>query len=164
MAILLLGKTSCKICGNIITDKTKFVSLPAFVFNDCDALIYFNDSAFHETCFLNHNLSKKVIKRVEKLMQEILPKKRICSICQKQITNPDDYLFLGYITDNINDKLSEFNYIKLHLSCLPNWLYVNNFKELLERDMSNQKVKGSYYENILKQLNLNNTVNFVNEN
>lgn len=158
MAILILGKTPCKICGNLITDKTKSVSLPAFVFNECDDLIFFNDASFHENCFHSHHLSKGVEKRVKELMQEVLPENRICSVCQKQINNPDDYLFLGHLLGNSKDELAQFNYMKFHLSCLPKWTYAGNFRKQLENAMRDNRVKGIYYENILRQLELKNEI------
>lgn len=148
MAITILGNTICKICGKVIENDAKIISLPAFVFNDWDSLVYFNDSAFHETCFVNHKLSKEVVERVKKLTQEMLPINRICAVCKKQIIDPNDYLFLGYLTDN----LSKFNYMKLHLSCLPKWNDIDNFKNLLVEAITNKTVKGIFYENVLKQL------------
>lgn len=154
MAILILGKTVCKICGNIIDNNDKFVSLPAFVFNDCDPLFFFNDSAFHENCFWTHESSKNVTERVERLFKEISSKNRVCIVCKNQIIQPDDYLFLGFITDNTEDDISKYGYTKLHLSCLPKWKDLNNFKKLLAQSISDKAVEGSFYETILTQLNV----------
>jgi hypothetical protein len=57
MALIILGKTPCPLCGEPINETDEMVGFPAFISNQLDPLFPFSDAAFHADCFLRHPLS-----------------------------------------------------------------------------------------------------------
>lgn len=52
MAMLLRGKTTCAVCGQVFDDPNNTVAFPAFL-RPKHRLHQFNDSVFHLACFQN---------------------------------------------------------------------------------------------------------------
>ena len=121
MALIIRGRTKCGFCGAVIEDGQKVRSFPHFINNELDPLPVFDDGAFHWECFHNHRLAGQAEKRYEEVLQRNAPDNRICVVCSKLITNPDDYFSIGHLTDNSAAPLYGYNYTQAHTSCLPNW-------------------------------------------
>lgn len=132
MAIVIEGKTPCLLCWRVIEAGQEIVGFPAFVTNELDPLLLFNDAAFHEECFIKHPLAEKVLKRVEELRRRTGPGNRFCVVCGKEITNPDDYFTMGYLVDDPHHPLYHYNYTQAHHSHLPKWAELPYVYELIE--------------------------------
>ena len=152
MALVINGKTTCKLCGNVLNNSSEIVMLPAFVYNELDWLAYFNDEAFHKECFYKHPQSDEVTKRVEELYAELSANPKVCIVCNKEIFNPDDYLFLGNITNTVNDDLIDYNYKTLHSTCLSVWNDVYRFYRLLNDSNHKGLIKGAFYKNLIAKI------------
>jgi hypothetical protein len=50
MALVLLGSSSCVLCGQVLADAENLVSIPAVPLSE-PAIARFADAAFHATCF-----------------------------------------------------------------------------------------------------------------
>lgn len=118
---LYVGSIKCAFCGLEITDQNEATHFPQFVWNQADPLFIFGDASVHDTCLINHPLASRVQQRLEEFRKRTSPENRLCSICGKQITDPDDYLGLGYLTENEAHPLYRFNYSHFHRSCIRNW-------------------------------------------
>ena len=59
MALVLLGKTECSICGVVLNEEDDMVATTHFIADQNDPLWQFSDSAMHRSCFLEweHKLS-----------------------------------------------------------------------------------------------------------
>lgn len=53
MAIVLFGKTSCKLCDATIVETDDVVSLPHFITDPSSPFWEFSDSCVHRACFLH---------------------------------------------------------------------------------------------------------------
>lgn len=141
MALILPGKTLCPICGKPIEADDRAVAFSAFVPNEVDPLYYFHDAAFHEHCFNSHPLAAKALARQAEIREHTQIEKRICNVCDIRLTWQDEFIFLGFITDDIQNPLFRFNYIHLHQSCLPNWternFVMSQLKQLREAGIFN---------------------------
>lgn len=131
MAIIINGKTKCQFCGAVIEDGQKAASFGHFVSNELDPLAIFNDGAFHFDCFRNHALAEEAQKRSEELLQRLAPANRVCVVCNKLITDPDDYFTVWYLTDNPVSPLYAYNYTQAHISCLPKWAELRQVYKLI---------------------------------
>lgn len=121
MTLLLRGKTICNICGQVIGENDEAVGFSPFVMNAADPLFRFDDAAMHATCFASHPLAEKAKARYEEVRSRLAPSQRICMICSKKISDPDDYFGLGHLVDSPDSKLYRFNYAQFHRSCLSQW-------------------------------------------
>ena len=52
MAIVILGKSKCPICGDVISSQDEIVSFPAFIHDSNHRLWAYNDAAMHQRCFV----------------------------------------------------------------------------------------------------------------
>ena len=125
MAIFVPGMR-CSISGYAIKSPDDAVMFPAFVSNQADPLYIFSDAVIHVEAFRKHPLSAKAQTRYEEYRQRTSPKARLCFICGKQITDPEDYIGLGHLVDDVNHPLHRFNYAHFHRSCLVGWSELPN--------------------------------------
>jgi len=51
MAIVILGKTGCSLCGTILSGTDEIVMFPHFIGDEAHPLWRFSDSAMHRSCF-----------------------------------------------------------------------------------------------------------------
>src|ERR1700760_1786126 len=100
MSILLLGKSTCPICGLTINDGDQYCCFPAFVINIKDELFFFSDNNFHLHCLNRHVYGKTAKEYAALFVEKIRPENRICLISGKKITSPNDHIFIDYLTSN----------------------------------------------------------------
>ena len=65
MAIVILSKSICKICGKVLTSADEIILMPAYFGDPNDPFYFFHDERFHESCFLNHPLHQSVLESIE---------------------------------------------------------------------------------------------------
>jgi hypothetical protein len=98
---------------------------------DLDPLWIFSDGVFHADCFHREPLAHKVQSRYQELQRRNGPGNRFCVVCKKEIEDPNDYLTLGYLTEDEKHQLYKYNYTQAHRSCLAKWLELPQiYKEL----------------------------------
>lgn len=133
MSILLLGKSTCPICGLTINEADRYYSFPAFVSNTNDKLYMFNDSTFHLECLNEHEFGNTAKEYAGLFVNAIKPEERICLITREKITDPKDHIFIPYLTSNKDEYLHRFNFVHLCKSSLANWTLRKSFVEELMR-------------------------------
>src|SRR4051812_796785 len=116
MAVVVNG-TPCAICGRPITGQDLML-FPPFVTNQNDALWPFSDNAFHTECLSRHPLRQRAQAQKTAFLRRTGPGMRKCAVCGLEIAQPDNYVPIGYLTDDPSDPLSAFNYLHLHRTCL----------------------------------------------
>lgn len=116
---LILGKSQCGICREILISEDDLIIFPAFISNQIDPLWKFNDSGFHKACFLADPLVQEAGKVYEAWKRKSASK--ICIVCNQKITDPDDYLGFGYLTSDTSELLYEYNHLHFHRSHLSRW-------------------------------------------
>jgi hypothetical protein len=95
MAISITDKSTCPICGRIPDRGEKLLGFCPIFPNEQDALFFFHDRVFHETCVLTHPLGPSALGRLEEYKSRTGPGHRKCRVCGQEITDPDDYTGLG---------------------------------------------------------------------
>src|SRR6266849_7238339 len=100
----------CSICGKPILEGQNKVMFSPFVSNEADPLFPFNDGVFHSECFQNHPLAHAAKTRYAEVRDKSKPENRRCPVCRQMITDPDDYLPIGHLTDDVSHPLYRFNY------------------------------------------------------
>jgi hypothetical protein len=110
VALILEGKTTCPICGKVLKTGEEIMGFPAFVSNQADPLLLFNDAGFHKDCVLAHALWPTLNWRMREYDEKTGPGHRKGLVCGEEITHPDEYFGLGHLTDNPAHALFQFNY------------------------------------------------------
>jgi hypothetical protein len=121
-----------------------------FVVNQADALYVFNDAAVHAACFNKHPLAAQARSRHEEFRRQ--SQNRQCSVCAKQITNPDEWIGLGHLVDNPDHPLHRFNYAQFHRSCLGRWSVLPEVIRNLEALEQSGTWKGDVLKWLVKEL------------
>ena len=129
MALLIRGETTCPICGMVIEEGQPVRAFSAFVTDATDELSLFSDAAFHEACFAGHPLARKAQDRWTQLVRRTGTGNHFCGVCEREITDPDDYFTTGYLTGDEHSPLYPCNYMQLHRSHLQQW---PQLRELLD--------------------------------
>jgi hypothetical protein len=111
----------CVISGRPISSLSEAIAFPPFVANEADPLFAFSDAVVHVDVFRAHPLAARAEARVEEATRRTAPENRRCLICGDIITNPDDYVGLGYLVDDPRSPLYRFNYAHFHRSHLAGW-------------------------------------------
>ena len=131
MAIFISG-TKCKTCGKTIDNVTDAVLFPAFIINEVDPLIVFNDSAMHRVCFSKHPDNSRVTELLRQLECKINSQNRVCDLCHNRIMDPDDYLLHACLSSR-RDELSEYNCKQYHKSCFVGSILQKRIKALINK-------------------------------
>lgn len=148
MGLLIEGSTPCFLCGQVIKAGVPAVGLPAFVWNDADALLPFNDASMHRTCFEAHPLRVQVEAALEELDRKTGPGRRKCAVCGREVLDPDDYLMVPRLTDDVASPAHRFNYTHLHRSHVREW---GELREL-ERHLEQLEAAGGWKGRVLREL------------
>jgi hypothetical protein len=69
-----------------------------------------------------------------------------------EITEPDNYVSVGYLTDDQIDPLSKFNYFHLHRTCLAKFQQRQSLIEALKTRLESGQWKGRGLEWLIKTL------------
>jgi len=131
MSILILGKTTCPLCGDVIERREDAVQFPAFLWDGNDPLAVFNDASLHRPCFDQDPRHREVLALVRELRERTGPGTRKCVVCGEEITDPDDYLMLPPMTRDPTHPLHSVRYTHLHKSHSASWSEVESIIKLL---------------------------------
>ena len=152
MAIILKGKTTCTLCGNRLEEGQELVSFPPFVANEFGSAVD----------ILRWRLSCRMLSQTSSLGTQRLDTRRsqnaaalgirVCIVCKSEITNPDDYLSLGYLVADKTHPLYRYNCAQIHYSCLHKWPTRRLVSEMI-RDLSQSGTwRGKSLDSILSSL------------
>lgn len=125
--------------------------------NQADPLHVFSDAVVHVEAFRKHPLAAKAQIRYEEFRRRTAPKARLCFICGQQITDPDDYLGVGYLAEDVNHSLNRFNYAHFHRSCLAGWPELSTLIRNLENFDQSGAWKGDGLKWLIKELRKTNS-------
>jgi hypothetical protein len=171
--IYVADKSICPICGEVIKETDKRVGFPPFIGNTNDPLYLFDDRMFHSDCITAHPLFSELMKRYSDYQNKfsIPQKEKPCDHCHKPLTVDeyvkDDIFIMPYISYG-NSEFKKFDYLYLHAHCIPNYKYIHELQEALNR-IKNEgwwggnaiAFKLSYIEIILKNPNNIPNLNFL---
>lgn len=68
MALILLGKTECAICGEVLKDGDLLVATSAFLVDQDDPLWRFSDAAMHQICFLEWDQRRGFVEKYNQIV------------------------------------------------------------------------------------------------
>ena len=148
MALFVSGM-KCPICGKPMSPKD-IVSFPPFVANELDPLWIFNDRSLHESCFRSHPLSDQANARLNRVEGSTGPGRRRCEVCNQQVTDPDNFLPLGFLSES--PPLSAFNLLTFHRTCFAHWPRSRELADLIRAALSDGTVRGSAYDRLLGEI------------
>lgn len=131
MSILLLNKTVCPICHEAITDKDDYYSFPAFVINIKDPLYFFSDITCHLRCLNGNKMALVARKYAELFIERVNPTCRKCIVTGDIISDPQNHIFIEYLTSDESNYLHQFNFIHIDKRNLNQWDKAKDFKNAL---------------------------------
>jgi hypothetical protein len=143
MAIVILGKTICSICGEVLRPGDDVVAFPPFIPNEADPLWIFSDAAFHSTHFHQHPLANEALRRYEEFKAMTVSSRRVCMVCGRSIDTPDEYFTFGHLTSDPSDLLYRFNYRQAHRQHLAQIPELHEIRDKLKRLQLSGVWKGS---------------------
>lgn len=132
MSLFFVGASQCAVCRQTIQQGESTVSFPAFVWDQADPLLLFNDATVHSDCFVQHPLAEKADAVVEELMAKTGPGRRKCVVCQAEILDPDDCLLIPRLASDPSDPLHRFNLTHLHRTHARQWTELDGLVALLK--------------------------------
>lgn len=150
MALLVFGKSICSLCGRVIQQGQRTYSFAAFILNELDPIFRFSDGAFHDHCIRNDQRGMEAIRRYEERSLSTGPGRRICVVCNTEVTSPDDHLFIEHLSAFGDAPLYKFNYLNFHRACLYRWKERESFLESVKVTLASGYWKGGYLFELLK--------------
>jgi len=152
MAILILGSSTCVICGQTIERQQAWAAFPPFVSNALDPLAVFDDAVMHEACFAAHPLNHEATLQFAEVKLRNTPQARVCDVCGRVIDDPDDFFTTGLITSNPIDPLYAYNCLHLHQGCIPGWPRRAELRALLQAARDEGRCGGRGIDYILREM------------
>ena len=105
-------------------DACDVVAFAPFVPNELDPLWVFSDGVFHSECFSRHPLAERARARLAYLHERTSRPDTgypLCALCEREITDPDAYITLGHLTDDVASPMYRYNCVQAHEYCLARW-------------------------------------------
>jgi len=152
MAIIIKGTSVCPLCGQVIKESDEIVSFPPFISDELDPLFEFSDTGFHSSCFRQHPLSENAESCYREILEQTCYEHRICVVCGRNITDPDDYLTLGCLRSDPEHPLHKYNHIQLHRSCITEWRELTVFYDILNHFWKTGKIRGVALKSLLDEI------------
>ncbi len=156
MAIVILGKSTCKICKRVINLSDHYYSFPAFVVNKKNLLYFFNDESFHSDCLANHPLGVLAKEYSDLSIKKNAPPNRICMINGNRIQSEKDDIALPLLTIDANDFLYPYNFAHIDKNNLKSWhsrdIVMSQLKALHDSDNWKESGNKSYLGKIISAL------------
>lgn len=121
MSLIIIGKSTCGLCGEVLLDSQEIEAIPACVSNEADPLFSFSDSAFHLCCFERAPECAQVRAMMSERSRRTGPGNRKCVVCAKEITDYREYFGLPRLTGDSSHPAYRFNYTHLHKSHVSQW-------------------------------------------
>lgn len=131
MSILIKDLSRCPLCEKPLKENDLSLSFPAFVWEDSDPHIVFNDATIHMTCLENRLDRSQILEIREEALAASLPANRICAVCDEIVDDPDDYLMIPRLGSKDDDPIRQFRYTHLHRSHLNQWKSKETLRLLL---------------------------------
>lgn len=104
-----------------MSDSDDAAGFPAFIGNKRDPLYMFSDGVFHRRCLEAHPLVSALQQRFEMWRESNRPPARVCRISGAVITDPDDYIGLGFLVESAEHELFPFNWAHFSRRALAGW-------------------------------------------
>jgi len=142
MALVLIGKTCCLVCGQPIMDLADVGVFPSFIENERDPLFIFNDSVSHRRCLASHPLAGRVADRFREFEAAKAVWPPVCCVCQKTIAKPDDFFATGRITGNARHNLYPYNYSYMHKHCICSWAVSADVLRFMQTERDSGRSRG----------------------
>ena len=151
MAIVILGRSRCVLCGRLLLEGEDLVSFPPLFYNQRDPAWVLNDAGVHRSCLVEHGLADRALTKLREVEEHRrLPK--VCVVCGHSISSPDDYFSTGPLGDGPDDPLQAISWIQAHLSHLPGWERTPELIEVLEETSRSAEWEGDVLERLLARL------------
>ena len=109
----------CSICAQKIKAGEEKTLLPPFCSNDADPLFALSDAVIHTSCLKRHPHAKQLDERLVDFNRARNQFPKHCSICDRRITDPDEYMSFGSLGDDV--RALRWNYMSMHRQCLSRW-------------------------------------------
>jgi len=153
MAIVLLGKSICPICKNILNEGEDVTGFPHFIANTKDPLYIFTDSGVHTNCFLQQPHALRAMKYADRQHEVFMQKK--CTVTGEQITHHREYLALPLLTSDEAEPLFKYNFLTFKIRNIPHWEEREDFVKTAERFIADGKwadlmPEHKFWERIMK--------------
>lgn len=152
MALVILGESTCPLCLKVMENGNEIIGFPAFVINDNDPLLGFNDSTFHRSCFALHPLASAVLERMAFRSSKIGPGNRVCEVCWNIIETPGEYFALGHLVDDESNPMSRLNYLQAHRQCLKTWDETSSIRKMLVDLRESEMWSGDGLDSAIEEL------------
>ena len=152
MALLLRGNSKCPICSNVIQQEDDVTVFPHFILNQADALFPLSDAACHSNCVNSDAVGRQMLVATRGYYACTGPGKRICVVCENEVSDPDDYLLIGYLGRSTGDALGRFEYTHLHRSHIHEWKQVDEFLSLAKKAINSDQWQGDALYNIIREI------------
>jgi hypothetical protein len=134
MTLIFHGKTRCKICEQLIVDGEDITSFSHFVRNEADPYYFFTDAAFHTRCLQSHSQCERVTAVYRAFSH--YNQHKIDQLSGNVFTTADtDFVVgLGYLTDDPENPLFEYNFLYFDDRTLSQWSELPTLVTLLQTE------------------------------
>lgn len=100
MAILILGQSTCGICGKVIKTQEESCSFPSFISTKQSRYRKFGGNNFHVNCVRSDADAAEAVKLLNAFRAGMAPATRVCAIDGQPIQPGEDFFFIEYVTDD----------------------------------------------------------------
>ena len=152
MALVVRGRSKCRLCEEVLHDNDEIVAFSAFMVNELDPIHGFSDSAVHKQCFEEDPRRDRVSQCWADWLESVSPGNRICSICTERVTVEPDHLYVSRFTLNGEEPGASYESRHYHINCLKEWDDIGLFLHAIQEYACSSQWKGDYLVRLLQHL------------
>lgn len=152
MAILILGQSTCGLCGKVIATQEESCSFPSFISTRKSRYRKFGGNNFHINCFRSDADAAETVKLLKAFQAGRAPATRVCAIDGQPIAPEEESFFIEYVTDDERSFLRRNvyrNFKVANLSQLDELLLLN--RELQALAQGEEHLRG-YAKSLLEKI------------
>jgi hypothetical protein len=154
MALYFANKSKCSLCNGVIFETDERTSFGSMIVSTKSKYFKYSDRNFHTACMKKTGNFEKMAVLAKSYRERIAPQGRICYIDGTLITDVNDWVFIGYWTDEETTLLHSLTFQSFKLSNLREWLLLGPFISELESLRMKTSSLDRYITPILEKLSL----------
>jgi hypothetical protein len=120
MAVFIAGRTTCPLCGLLVQESDEAINFPPLFLNAHHDVFEISDSVVHRSCLERRSYSQLAQAKLA-AYNDRRGSTKLCKICGRVISNPDDYFSTGPLSDDQGEEIARLDWFEAHSGCLRSW-------------------------------------------
>ena len=150
MGVVILGRTRCPLCGQVLEPGQDVIGFPPLFDNRREAISVLSDAAVHRPCLLRSPFAERAL-TVLADERDHRGRPWRCAICGLDIVRSEDFFGLGPEAQ-YGEPLARYDWFQAHRACLRTWSGTADLLAALEQVSKSDGWEGTSLDRLIAQI------------